>query len=164
MKFSNAADLKKDDIDIRIRIATRDDVESIVKFNVLFAKKTNNKNLSLPITEAGVHHVFSSFNSGFYVVAHVDEKIVGMTMITKEWSDWSNGFFYCIQSIYVICEIHNKVIHDGLFDKAIALAKAHHDVCGIRIYVHKDDVNLQKQYLNLGLHDTEYRLFEQEFK
>lgn len=37
-----------------VRIATRDDAGEIAKFNVLFAKETINKNLSLALTTEGV--------------------------------------------------------------------------------------------------------------
>ena len=50
-----------------VRIATRDDAGEIAKFNVLFAKETVNKNLSLALTTEGVHQVFAKFNNGFNI-------------------------------------------------------------------------------------------------
>ena len=105
-----------------VRIATRDDSGDIAQFNVLFAKETINKNLSLALTTEGVHQVFSKFNNGFYLIAELEGKIVGLTMITREWSDWNNGAFYCIQSIFVTDKEHEKEIHDALFEKAKNLA------------------------------------------
>ncbi len=148
---------------IKVRIATRDDAKKIAEFNVQFAKETVDKNLSLQVTEEGVHKVFSSFNNGFYLVAQIEKQIVGICMITREWSDWSNGAFYCIQSIFASHSELEKEIHDELFDKAKSLAKEHHDVCGIRFYVDKDDKDTQKTYEKLGLKKTPYRLFEEEF-
>lgn len=146
-----------------VRIATRDDAVDIAQFNVLFAKETINKNLSLALTTEGVHQVFAKFNNGFYLIAELEGKVVGLTMITREWSDWSNGAFYCIQSIFVVHEAHEKEIHDALFNKAKALAKEHYDVCGIRLFVHKDDKETQSTYEKLGLEKTPYRLFEETF-
>lgn len=146
-----------------VRIATRDDAGDIAQFNVLCAKETVNKNLSLALTTEGVHQVFAKFNNGFYLIAELEGKIVGLTMITREWSDWNNGAFYCIQSIFVTDKSHEKEIHDALFEKAINLAKEHYDVCGVRLFVHKDDKETQKTYEDLGLQKTEYRLFEETF-
>lgn len=146
-----------------IRIATRDDAKEIANFNVLFAKETINKNLSLALTTEGVHQVFSKFNNGFYLIAELDKKILGLTMITREWSDWNNGAFYCIQSIFVTPHEHENEIHDAILEKAKALAKEHYDVCGIRLFIHKDDKDTQKIYENLGLQKTKYRLFEETF-
>lgn len=146
-----------------VRIATRDDAKEIAKFNVLFAKETVNKNVSLAMTTEGVHQVFAKFHNGFYLIATINNEIVGMTMITREWSDWNNGAFYCIQSIFVTDHAHEKEIHDAILDKAKALAKDHYDVCGIRLYVHQDDITTQKAYETLGLEKTKYRIFEETF-
>ena len=146
-----------------LRIATRDDAKKIAEFNVVFAKETVDKNVPLALTTEGVHQVFTKFHNGFYLLAELDDKIVGLTMITREWSDWNNGAFYCIQSIFVTDHQHEKIIHDGLLEKAKALAKEHYDVCGIRLYVHKDDKETQKAYEELGLQKTKYRVFEETF-
>jgi len=146
-----------------VRIATRDDAKKIAEFNVLFAKETVDKNVSLALTTEGVHQVFAKFHNGFYLMATIDNVIVGLTMITREWSDWNNGAFYCIQSIFVTDHEHEKEIHDALLDKAKALAKEHYDVCGIRLYVHKDDKATQKAYEEVGLQKTKYRVFEETF-
>ncbi|MDD2384923.1 MAG: GNAT family N-acetyltransferase [Sulfurospirillaceae bacterium] len=148
---------------LAVRIATRDDAKEIAKFNVVFAKETVDKSLSMALTTEGVHQVFAKFNNGFYIIAKLDDKVVGVAMITREWSDWCNGAFYCIQSIFVIHSEHEQSIHDALFNKARALAKEHYDVCGIRLFVHKDDKETQKSYEKLGLSKTKYRLFEETF-
>lgn len=146
-----------------VRIATRDDAGEIAKFNVLFAKETVNKNLSLALTTEGVHQVFAKFNNGFYIIAELEGVIVGLTMITREWSDWNNGAYYCIQSIFVVHKENEKEIHDAIFNKAKDLAKEHYDVCGLRLFIHKDDKETQKSYEALGLQKTKYRLFEETF-
>jgi DNA-directed RNA polymerase len=148
---------------LMVRIATRDDASEIANFNVLFAKETVDKNLSLALTTEGVHQVFAKFNNGFYLIAQLENVIVGMTMVTREWSDWNNGAFYCIQSIFVRDKDHEKEIHNALFAKAKNLAKEHYDVCGVRLFVHKDDKETQKAYEELGLNKTKYRLFEETF-
>ena len=91
-----------------VRIATRDDAKEIATFNVLFAKETVNKNVPLALTSEGVHQVFTKFHNGFYIIATVEDIIVGLAMITREWSDWSNGAYYCIQSIFVTDNKYKK--------------------------------------------------------
>ena len=149
---------------LTVRIATRDDVGEIAKFNVLFAKETVQKKISLALTTEGVHQVFAKFNNGFYIIAQLDGAIVGMTMVTREWSDWNNGAFYCIQSIFVLTMEHQQEVHDAIFHKVKNLAKEHYDVCGIRLYVHQDDIKTQQSYEQLGLHKTVYSLFEETFE
>ena len=148
---------------LNIRIATRDDAKNIAAFNVLFAQETINKQIPLALTTEGVHQVFAKFNNGFYLIAEMNNAIVGLTMITREWSDWSNGAFYCIQSIFVVDKNHEAEIHDAILAKAKHLAKEHYDVCGIRLYVHKDDIAIQEKYEKLGFEKTPYKLFEEKF-
>ena len=147
----------------KIRIATRDDAESIANFNVFFAKANENKQLSLPVTAKGVRRVFNTFYNGFYVVAEKDKKIIGVTMITREWSDWNNGSFYCIQDIFVLEDDPDNTIHDDLFKKVKSMAKEHEEVCGVRVYVHKDDKATQEHYKELKLEKTEYRVYDYMF-
>lgn len=73
-----------------VRIATRDDAKEIAAFNVLFAKETVNKNVSLALTTEGVHQVFGKFHIGFYLMAVVSDTIVGFTIITGVWDDSNN--------------------------------------------------------------------------
>ena len=147
-----------------IRIATRDDATSIAEFNVFFAKTNENKQLSLPITAQGVRRVFNTFYNGFYVVAEKERKIIGVSMVTREWSDWNNGSFYCIQDIFVLDEDTDNEIHDALFKKVKAMAKEHEEVCGVRLYVHKDDKAGQRHLESLNLEKREYRIYDYMFE
>ena len=36
-----------------------------------------------------------------YLVAELDNKIIGQTMAASEWSDWRNGAIWWMQSVYV---------------------------------------------------------------
>lgn len=58
---------------------------------------------------------------------------------------------------------YEKEIHDAIFNKAKSLAKEHYDVCGVRLFVHKDDKETQKIYETLGLQKTPYIIFEEMF-
>ena len=86
---------------IVIRQATHLDISTIVVFNIAMASETEDKALD-PITlQQGVSEVLSNPVKGFYLLALFSETIVGQLMITSEWSDWRNGYFWWIQSVYV---------------------------------------------------------------
>ena len=143
----------------KIRIATRDDAKSIAEFNVFFANKNENKQLSLPVTAAGVRRVFSTFYNGMYIVAEKNDEIIGVAMMTREWSDWNNGSYYCIQDIFVLDDNNEILIHDALFEKVKSLANEHEEVCGVKLYVHKEDKEKQKHFENLGLKKEDYQVY-----
>ena len=78
-------------------------------------------------------------------------------MITKEWSDWRNCEFWWIQSVYVHSEYRK------LYNEAIKLAKESENVCGIRLYVDKDNNIAQKVYSKLGMKKSNYLFFEEDW-
>ena len=86
---------------INVRLAQLGDAEDIAVFNGVMAKETEGKTLLPDVVLAGVNTLLKNPSQGFYVVAEMDFKVVGCLMITKEWSDWRNGVFWWIQSVFV---------------------------------------------------------------
>jgi GNAT superfamily N-acetyltransferase len=89
--------------------------------------------------------------------------IVGQVLITYEWSDWRNGNFWWIQSVYVAEKFRGQGIFRALFNHVDALAKARTDVCGLRLYVDAHNASARKTYERLGMKRTNYELFETDF-
>ena len=50
-----------------------------------------------------------------------------------------------------------------MYDKVNELAKEETDVCGIRLYVEKENENAMQTYISLGMVETPYRITEVEF-
>jgi hypothetical protein len=86
---------------MNIRIATAADAPELVKFNQAMALETEGKQLDADVLSKGVAAVFGDAQKGFYVVAEDERRVVGCLLITFEWSDWRNGWFWWIQSVYV---------------------------------------------------------------
>ena len=122
---------------LHVRIATREDKNSIVDFNKHFAKTIMQIDLSDAKANAGVNHVFNSLTSGIYLVAELNKKIIGLCMLTKEFSDWEDGVFYAVQGIYALSD--EDAVTSMLIDKIKSIAKNDEEICGIRYYVSKDN-------------------------
>ena len=74
----------------------------LVEFNLAIAWETEHKRLNRDVLTVGVRAVFADAARGFYTVAENERgEIVGQMMITYEWSDWRNGWFWWVQSVYV---------------------------------------------------------------
>lgn len=86
---------------INIRIAKHSDVAALVSFNQLMAWETEQKKLDETILFKGVSALVSDSNKGFYLVAEQNSQVVGSLMVTTEWSDWRNGVFWWVQSVYI---------------------------------------------------------------
>ena len=98
-----------------------------------------------------------------HLVAEADGGPVGCLGITFEWSDWRNGLFWWIQSVYIDPSYRRQGVFGGLYAHVTELAKNATDVCGIRLYVEHDNTNAQQTYLSLGMVETHYKLLEVEF-
>jgi len=82
-------------------------------------------------------------------------------MLTVEWSEWRNGFFWWIQSVYVRPELRRQGLYRRLHQHVVELAAREPEVCGIRLYVEQENRTAQATYRALGMRETNYRLYEQ---
>lgn len=146
---------------IRIRLARQEDIPVLIRFNQAMAKETEDKNLSYDIIENGVKAVFKDPNKGFYVVAENDTKqILGCLMITFEWSDWRNAWFWWIQSVYVAPEYRRHGVYRKLYEFIEEKARSESNICGFRLYVDTNNKVAQKVYEKLGMKQSNYLMFE----
>ncbi len=148
---------------LHIRRATADDAETIVEFNRLLAKETENRDLEARFLGPGVQALLSDPQKGIYFVAEENKAIVGQTMITYEWSDWRNGTFWWIQSVYVRKEHRGKGVFQALFEYIKEEARKEGTICGLRLYVDRNNERAMRTYDKLGMHRSEYQMMEIDF-
>ncbi len=146
-----------------IKPAELKDAENIIKFNAAMGRETEDTQLNMDILKCGVHSVLIDKNKGRYFVALMDRKIVGQLLITYEWSDWRCGFFWWIQSVYVLPEFRERGVFKNLYKHIYDLAHADKSVCGLRLYVDKNNERAKKVYEYLGMSKSHYDMFEVEF-
>ena len=148
---------------ISIREGSISDTPTISKFQQQMALETESKILNEWTVRQGVESVLKCPNKGFYIIAEADSKIIGSLLVTFEWSDWRNGWFFWIQSVFVDAVYRRQGVYRLMQSEVIRRTKASGNCCGIRLYVEKDNRNAQKVYRNLGMHETDYYLYEEEF-
>ena len=146
---------------LTIRTATETDVETIAAFNQAMAQETEEKTLDTPTVESGVQALIENAQYGFYLLAEREELVIGSLMITTEWSDWRNGLFWWVQSVYVRPEMRRRGIYRALYAEVKKRAVAAENVCGLRLYVEKDNQVARQTYEALGMTQTSYRLYEE---
>jgi len=147
--------------DLTIRRATVDDAETLARFNEAMAAETEDKTLDPDTVRAGVRAVFDKPEQAFYLVAERDDRIVGSLMITTEWSDWRNGDFWWIQSVYVCPEARRTGVYTALHRDVRRRARDADDVCGLRLYVERDNAAARAAYEELGMAEPPYRMYEE---
>ena len=148
---------------ITVRGAVEGDIRAIAGFNRAMAVETEGKELEPAVVLEGVTAIVRRRELGFYLVAEVEAEVVGQLMITTEWSDWRNGFFWWIQSVYVKPQFRRVGVYSRLYERVREMAQAAGDVRGIRLYVAKENVGAQRVYERLGMGDSGYLMYEVEF-
>jgi ribosomal protein S18 acetylase RimI-like enzyme len=146
---------------IEFRRATRDDAAVIARYAADMALETENLQLDRDRVRRGVEAALVDSSKGFYLVAILDGAVVGQSMVTFEWSDWSNGMRWWVQSVYVHPDFRRRGIYRGLFQYLRTLAQAEGTVC-LRLYVDRDNRGAQATYQKLGFRETHYNLYEMD--
>jgi ribosomal protein S18 acetylase RimI-like enzyme len=144
-----------------IRLATLDDAQSIANFNINMASETENIHLKPEVILAGAQRLITDTALGYYLVAETDNQIIGSLMVTTEWSDWRNGQFWWIQSVYIIPEWRRKGLYRSLYEKVKSLAESNDNICGFRLYVEKENTVAQSAYEKVGMLETHYKMYEE---
>ncbi|MDR3594073.1 GNAT family N-acetyltransferase [Clostridium sp.] len=146
----------------KMRKATVDDLETIVKFNYNLAKETEDKELDLEILTKGVESILIDGSKGQYYVYVIDNKVVGQIMHTYEWSDWRNGMFLWVQSVYVDAAYRRQGIYKKLYNHIKNICDNDEGITGIRLYVEKENLNAKATYKSLGMYECDYHMYEYE--
>jgi GNAT superfamily N-acetyltransferase len=146
---------------MNIRIAIKADAAALVEFNQAMAAETEGKHLNEDVLGKGVAAVFDNPQKGFYVVAEIDGEIAGGLMVTFEWSDWRNGWFWWIQSVYIRPEMRGRSLYSELYKFVKEKASTEGNVCGFRLYVEKANDHAQLVYEKVGMERTYYLMYEE---
>lgn len=149
---------------IKIRKAKLEDLETIVKFNYNLAKQTEDKELNLEILTKGVEAIVKDSTKGQYYVYEIDSKVAGQIMYTYEWSDWRNGTFLWVQSVYVDEQHRRNGIFKALYNHVKQICDNDEGIVGIRLYVEKGNLNAKATYKSLGMCECDYHMYEYEVK
>src|SRR5207302_786408 len=108
---------------LTVRRATPDDAPIIVEFNRRLAEESEGKTLDLNVLRAGVAAVLADPHKGPYFLAEADGVPVGQMQVTYEFSDWRNGWFWWIQSVYVRPESRRQGVFKALYHHVAETAK-----------------------------------------
>jgi GNAT superfamily N-acetyltransferase len=149
---------------MKIRDASPADLPFIVAANAALASETEGQALDLALLQAGVQAALEDPRLGRYYLAERDGEVLGQLMTTFEWSDWRNGLFLWIQSVYVLPEHRGGGVFKALFDHLAGVARGDPRVCGIRLYVDRGNEKAKSVYGRLGMHRSNYGVMETVFR
>ena len=152
---------------LNVRIARPEDAATIESFSAAMALETEGRRLDLDRLHLGTIALIENPARGFFIVAEQGQgdncELLGQLMVTYEWSDWRNGAFWWVQSVYVDPAWRRRGVFRQLHQAVMQEARARTDVCGVRLYVDKDNPIAQTTYERLGLIRSAYQIYESDF-
>lgn len=150
-----------------VRPARQEDVPYIVASSVAMALETERRELNPDRLREGTLALLAAPAYGFFLVAERPDtdrqRLIGQLMITYEWSDWRNAAFWWIQSVYVDPAWRRQGVFTRMHGAVLERARADGKVCGVRLYVERDNKAAQAVYQRLGLESSFYVVYEQDF-
>jgi GNAT superfamily N-acetyltransferase len=146
---------------IEVRRATAADMELVCEFNRLLALESESKTLDASVLRVGVTAVLADPAKGLYFLAAEGTDVLGQMGVTYEWSDWRNGWFWWIQSVYVRPAARRRGVFRLIFEHIRHLARSDPSVIGLRLYVDQSNAAAHATYEKMGFAWTEYEVMEQ---
>lgn len=148
------------DLDLTITRGNSSDIDAIVRFQADMAMESEGTLLDVDRLTLGVASAINDEQKGTYLVARANGTPIGSLMITREWSDWNNMWYWWIQSVYVMPEYRNQGVYRTMYNTLKDMAREK-GVSQIRLYADKDNVSAQQVYQRLGMHESHYLIFEE---
>lgn len=148
---------------MQIRQATADDAVTIADFNLRLADETEDHKLDRKLVENGVRNGLQKGDEVQYLVAVEDQRVIGQLMLTREWSDWRDGWMYWLQSVYVMADFRGQGVFRSLLESAIDTLKLRDDVAGVRLYVEVENEVAIRTYKKMQFKDCGYKVMERTF-
>ena len=142
-----------------IREGSLQDLETIVAFNAALAEETEGLMPDRSTLREGVRALLEDSAKGRYYLAEVDGSVVGQLAVTFEWSDWRNGMFLWLQSVYIADDHRRRGVFTSLYRHVEQLA-SRPGYCGIRLYVHDENEAARTTYLRRGMVSSGYEVLE----
>ena len=147
-------------MDIEIQQGTAADIEAIAQFQVDMALESEGTLLDRQRVLRGVTAVMEDPGKGRYIVAKVGDKVIGSMMLTMEWSDWNDGWYWWIQSVYVLPDYRGKGAFTAMYN-SLKDAARQENVRELRLYVDKTNFSAQRRYQKSGMHESHYLMYEE---
>lgn len=148
------------DLDLTITQGKASDIDTIVRFQADIAMESEGTMLDMDRLTLGVSSAINDEQKGIYLVARANDTPIGSLMLTREWSDWNNQWYWWIQSVYVMPEYRKKGVYKAMYATLKDMAQEN-GVSQIRLYADRTNLSAQQVYQRLGMRESHYLMFEE---
>lgn len=148
---------------VSVRAARPVDLEFLVDCIARMAAETDAGELDRELVAEGVALALSDDRKGRYFIADDGEEPVAMLRVTAEWSDARAGWFWWLQTPYVVPEARGNGVFASLWAHLLDLARSDGEVCGLRLGLDRRQGTAEAVCERLGLTDAGWLVFEVDF-
>ena len=154
--------MTKSNSKFKVRKATSVETDILAVFSLAVIKEGDGISIPSEHVKPGIEAVLEDDSKGFYLVATEKGQSdpIGCLMITFEWSDVNNGFYWWIQSVYVDPSWRRKGVYSALHNHVLSLARKAKNVSRIKLYVHENNSKAQNTYKAMGMDQAPHKIFE----
>jgi ribosomal protein S18 acetylase RimI-like enzyme len=140
----------------RIRRATSSDLEAIVAFTLEEAWEAEGLELDTDSVGRGVLAGLEDPAVATYWVAEAaDGRVMASASAVREWSDFKGGYYWWVQSLFVVPEHRGRGLVDLLLDTVAKAARAK-GALDLRLYAHGSNARALDAYRRCGFEQTPY--------
>ena len=144
--------------DYAIRMAVSDDIETLVAFTLKEAYEAEGVERGEAAVRRGVEGAFRDPPLSIYWLAESsDGASVASTSVVTEWSDFQGGYYWWIQSLFIVSEHRGRGLVDLMLDHLAGLAKAARAL-ELRLYAHNSNQRAFRVYRRCGFDTAPYTI------
>ena len=145
-----------------VRRADLGDLGQLVEFTISEAREAEGVSKEPEKAREGIRAALEDESFALYwVVQSEDNEILGNVSVIKEWSNWSAGYFWWIQSMFIKPEYRGRGLLEMLIQTVRESARQS-NALELRLYVHKDNARAIKAYKKTGFVDSDYRIMRMD--
>ena len=142
--------------DYSVRRAESTDLETIVAFTLEEAREAEGLDKDADVIRRGVSTGFEDPSIATYWVAEsADGEIVASTSSVREWSNFNGGYYWWVQSMYIVPQHRGRGLVDLFLDTLAEEARAAGAV-DLRLYAHGSNARALEAYRRCGFNETPY--------
>ncbi len=140
----------------QIRKAVMNDIDSLIEFSVEEAKEAEGLTKVSDILRAGITAALNDSSKAIYwVIVDENDKPFGNVSALKEWSDWNDGYYWWIQSMFISPRYRGKG-YLKLLINAVKSEMKRENGLELRLYVHKNNKVAIRAYEKVGFMFSNY--------
>jgi len=143
-------------MDTQIRKAEINDLNSLIEFTIEEAKEAEGLNKLPDTLRAGITAALNDCSKATYwVIVDENNRPFGNVSALKEWSDWNNGYYWWIQSMFISPRYRGKG-YLKLLINAVKSEMKRENGLELRLYVHQNNKVAIRAYEKVGFVISNY--------